>query len=243
MLREIEAFLDRYLVSKSGSTEGQAISALRHWEDYVRQKPASQVKPNDIDKFILHQKKHLSLNTLSVYLFYIAKYFCWMERQDLEKHIMKERRKLEAEENAERSIPINHHGVLKMLRVVTQPRDKLLIRLLLWTEIPIGCLENLKVRHIVEEEKYEMPCDGKIIRGVLHSDTPLIIKRIVKEKNLGQDDELVGITERQIQNLIPNYARKVGIQDKVTPLDLREFGKNPLLRNMLIELYEKGHVH
>jgi len=241
MLEELEAFLESYLAEKVESTRKQARIALRHWEEYVRQKPCVDIKLNTIDQFILHEKKRLKPRSLYVYLFHIAKYFHSMNRFDLKEHTMNERKRLqlqfEAEEIAEPA-PIDHKGVLKMLMTVTKLRDKLILRLLLWSEIPLGCLENLKVRHIIEGERYEFHCKGRIVRGILYSDTPKIIDEIIRKKNLRQNDELIGISKRQIENLIPKYAKKIGIPYKVSPHDLREFGKNPHLRNILIQLYE-----
>ena len=236
VLEEVKAFLKSYSEGKTESTRKQADIALTHWENFTRQKP-TEVEPKDVDKFIYVYMKRLKPNSRSVYLFHIGKYLAWSGRKDLEKYIMDVREKLDAEEIAKS--PINHRDILKMLTKVTELRGKLIIRLLVFSEIPIGCLKNLRVRYIYNEKNYEMHCESKFIHGDLYSDTPRVIRNIIKERKLKPDDELIDIGERQIQNLIPDYAKKVGILKRVTPYDLRRFGKNPHLRDVLVELYEK----
>lgn len=243
-LDEINSFLDRYLAGKGKSTKSQARIALKHWEKYVEQTKAEHIKTYHIDQFIVEKRNQLKSRTLLPYLFHIAKYFERMDQEQLREHIMKEREKLRLEMRDEGRKVAIHHGVLEMLKAVTNPRDKLILRLLLWSEIPVGCLEKLKVKHVnLKERKYEVLCnDNKTIGGVLYSDIPMIVEEIEKERNLRQEDSLIGINTRQIQNLIPKYAKRVGIPYKVTPLDLREFAQNPA-RDMLIELYEKEKRH
>jgi len=237
MIHEIEAFLENYLEGKSESMKKQARVALSHWEIFTRQKP-TQVEQNDVDRFVYNYKRLLKPSSLSVYLFYIGKFLGSSTKKDIESYIMKIRNRLETEETTEPS-PIDHHDILKMLTEVTDPQGSLLVRLLLFSDIPIGCLEELEVRHIYDARNYEIHCKGRRISGTFHSDTPEIISYIIEEKKLTRDnDRIVGITERHVQNLIPDYARKVGIAKKVTPKDIRKFGENPHLRKILIELYE-----
>jgi len=239
ILEEVKAFLRSYLEGKSESTKEQAKIALTHWENFTRQKP-SDVETKDVDEFIFEYLKRLKSASLSVYLFHIGKYLAWSEKPDLEKYIMNERNKLDVEELAKSFI--DHNDVLKMLTKVTALRDKLIIRLLVFSEIPIGCLKNLKVRHIFNEKNYDVPCKGKMISGVFYSDTSEIIRRYVKERKLKKNDELIGIGERAIEYLIPDYAKKMGIKKKVTPKDLRKVGKDHFKRNVLIEMYEKARM-
>lgn len=239
VLEEVKAFLRSYSEGKSESTKEQANIALTHWENFTRQKP-SEVETKDVDKFIYVYMKRLKPTSLSVYLFPIGKYLAWSGRPDLEKYIMNERKKLDVEEIAKSLI--DHNDILKMLTKVTELRGKLIIRLLVFSEIPIGCLENLKVRHIFNEKNYDMSCEGKMISGVFYSDTSEIIRRYMKERKPKKNDELIGIGEREIQYLIPDYAKKVGIKKKVTPKDLRKVGKDPFKRNVLIEMYEEAKM-
>lgn len=239
-LDEIKSFLKSYLAKKGKGTERQAKIVLSNWERFIKQSPADQVKSHEIDLFIFHKSEDLKPRTLLAYLFHLAQYFGEMQKHELKEHIMKRREKIRLEMKEKSPKIAFHREVLKMLKALTKPRDKLILRLLLWSEIPIGCLEKLKVKDFnLKERKYEVLCgDGKIIRGVLYSDTPMIIEEIIKQNNLRQEDYLIGIKTRLIHYLIPKYAKKVGISYRVTPLDLREFAKD-VARDMLIELYEK----
>jgi hypothetical protein len=239
VLEEVKAFLKIYLEGKAESTKKQADVALTHWENFTKQKPF-KVEPQDVDKFFYVCLKRLNPNSLSAYMFHIGKYLAWSGRKDLEEYIMNIRKKLDAKEIAKSTI--DHHDILKMLTKVTELRGKLIIRLLVFSEIPIGCLKNLKVRHIYNEKNYEMPCKGRNISGVFYSDTAEIIKKYISEEKLKKTDGLIGIQERAIQHLIPDYAEKVEIKKKVTPKDLRMFGKDPRKREWLIEVYEKDKM-
>ena len=236
VLGETKAFLKSYLEGKSESTKTLFNIALTHWENFTQQKP-SDVESKDVDKFVYVYRKHLKSSSLSVYLVPIGKYLAWSGRKNLEAHIKKIRRNLDAE--AIEESPPNHNDILKMLTKIKDLRARLIIRLLLFSQIPISCLKNLKVRHIYGEKNYEIPCKGKMISGILHSDTSKIIRRYITEKNLKENDRIIGIGEREIQYLIPDYAKEVGIRKKVTPKDLRKFGKDQIKRNWLIEIYEK----
>lgn len=240
MLDEIEAFLREYLKGKRESTKRQTRIALKHWENFTKQKPI-QVEQKDVNRFVYEYLRLLEPNSLSVYLFHIGKFLSSSGKKELEKYIMKIRNGLESEGVTEPS-PVDYNDVLKMLTEVTEPESKLLVRLLVFSDIPIGCLEELKVRHIYVRKKYDMYCEraGKRISGTFYSDTSEIISNIIKEKKLSNDDDkIIGITERHVQNLIPDYAKKIGIKKKVTPNDLRRFGKNRDLRNWLIDEYEE----
>lgn len=238
MLDEIEAFLLEYFKGKGKSTKRQARIALKHWENFSKQKP-TQVEPKDVNRFVYEYLKRLEPNSLSVYLFHIGKFLSSSGKKELEKHIVKIRKGLESEGVTEPSA-VDYHDVLKMLTEVTEPEGKLLVRLLVFSDIPIGCLEELEVRHIYDKRNYDMYCKRKRISGTFYSDTPEAISNIINEKGLKDDnDKIIGITERHIQNLIPDYAKKVGIKKKVTPKDLRRFAKNRDLRNWLIDEYEK----
>lgn len=240
MSDETEVFLHSYVARKDKSFKKQAHSALKLWKDSVK-KSSEQVNRDDIIQFF-YTHKNMKPRSLSVYLLHIAKYLGW-KNQDLEKYVMEKRKAVEERIKPASESPIDHHGVLKMLKEVTELRDKLIVRLLLWNKIPIGCLEDLKVRDIsIKEKSYQIYCErerGGFIRGDLYSDTSKIISSIIEEKNLKSDDKLIGISVRQIQKLISEYAKKIGIPKKVNPKDLRQFGKNALLRDMLIEEYER----
>ena len=235
VLEEVKAFLKSYLEGKTETTKEQANIALTHWENFTGQKP-SEVEQRDIDKFVYISKERWKLSTLSVYLFHIGEYLAWAKRKDLKEYIMKIRRRWVIEENAE---SIDHKDILKMLTKITEMQGKLLVRLLLFSEIPIGCLKNLERRHIYNKKNYEMRCKGKTISGFFYSDTPEIISKHIKQENLEENDRIVGIGEREIQYLIPKHAKKVGVKKKVTPKDLRKFGKDRDKRNWLIEEYEQ----
>ncbi|MCK4482125.1 hypothetical protein KAU55_02790 [Candidatus Bathyarchaeota archaeon] len=238
---EIKSFLKGYLAKKGKGTERQAKIILSNWEKFIEQKSAVEVKPRDIDLFIFRKSKDWKPRTLLAYLFHLAQYFGGMQEDKLKERIM-ERRKEIRDEMKEKSPKIAfHREVLKILKAVTDPRHKLILRLLLWSEIPIGCLEKLQVKDFnIKERKYETRCndDGKTIHGVLYSDIPIIIEEVMKQNNLRQENYLIGIKTRTIHSLIPKYAKKIGITYRVTPLDLREFAKNPA-RDMLIEEYER----
>jgi len=236
ILEEVKAFLTSYLEGKSNSFKRQAKIALTHWERFTRQKP-SDVEPKDVDKFIFEYKKRMKLSSLSVYLFHIGKYLAWAKREDLKEYIMKLRRRWGIKKNAE---SIDHNDILKMLTKITELQCKLLVRLLLFSEIPIGCLENLETRHIYNEKNYEMRCKDKTISGVFYSDTPKIISERIQKESLEENDRIIGIGEREIQYLIPKYAKKVGIKKKVTPKDLRKIGKDQFKRGWLIEIYNEA---
>ena len=249
-LDDIKAFLEHYLKGKGNSMKVQAKVALWHWENFTGQKP-TKAGHSDVDRFV-HRKRHapkekdrLEKGTLSVYLLHIAKFYEWLGRGKpdpkfavLAECMMDKSRELKPEETAEH---VNHRDVLKMLMRVEELQGKLLVRLLVFSEIPIGCLEELKVRHIYDRKNYDMYCEraGKRISGTFYSDTSEIISRYIEEKNLNENDEIIGIKQRQIQYLITDCAKRVGIKKKVTPKDLRKFGKDPIKRKWLIEEYEK----
>ena len=240
-LKEIEGFLKSYLKGKSEITKKQADIALTHWENDIRQKLSSQVKKNDIDMFVFRKKEHLKPNSLVVYLFHIGKYFAWSERKDLEKYVMRIRKRIRKKLKTKETVEsIDHNDILEMLMEVAELQGKLWIRLLLFSEIPIGCLKNLKVRHIFDKNKYQIPCKGKMINGVLHSDTPEIINKYIEEEKLKENDEIIDISIRKFQYLIPKYARRVGINKAVTPKDLRKIGKDSFKREWLSEVYVKA---
>lgn len=236
-LEEVKAFLKIYLEGKAESTKKQADIALTHWENFTKQKP-SKIDPKDVDKFVYVYLKRLEPSSLSAYLFHIGKYLAWSEKKDLEEYIMNIKKKLDAEQITKSNI--DYQDILNMLENVTELQGKLIIRLLLFSEIPIGCLKNLKVRHIYNGKKnYEMKCKGRSINGVFYSDTSEIIKKYISENKRKDDDGLIGFSERKIQYLIPDYAKKVKIKKKVTPKDLRKFGKDPDKRKWLIDVYEE----
>ena len=237
-LDEMKSFLKSYLAKKGEGTKRQARIILSDWEKFIKQKTAKEVKPHHINLFIFRKSEDLKPRTLLAYLFHLAQYFGEMQEHELKEYVMKRRQKIKLEMKQKHPKTDFHRDVLEMLKAVTKPRHKLILRLLLWSEIPIGCLERLKVKNFnLKEKKYETLCnDIKIIRGELYSDTPTVIEEVIKQNNLNQEDYLVGIKTRTIHSLIPKYAKKVGILQRVTPLDLREFATNPA-RDMLIEFY------
>ena len=250
MLKIFEEFIDHYFEGKTGS-ERQARAALKHWENHTGQDPY-QVDPKDVDHFVYEKleapkkKDRLKPRTLSLYLLYIAKFYEWLglgQRDSarytmLAKYTMEKSRRLTKQIDEPSRIDLQE--VVRMLMKITELQGKLLVRLLVFSKIPIGCLNGLRVGHIYNVRDYEVDCKGKTIRGVLYSDTPEIVNAIRKERKLGTDDRLIDVSVRQIEYLVPRYAKKVGITKSVTPKDLKEFGKNPRLRKWLIEEYEKA---
>ena len=251
MLEIFEVFINQYFEGKIGSGVKQAKPALKHWENHIGQDPYRVVHA-DVDRFshkklyALKKKDRLKEGTLSAYLFYIAKFYDWLGRGNqpdsakytaLANYIMKKSRKVKSKEIVEPDF-IDVEEVVKMLTEITELKGKLLIRLLVFSKIQEGCLKNLGIGDIYNERNYEMDCKGKTIRGVLYSDTPEVINAIKERRKLTIEDKLVDISVRQIQYLIPKYAKKVGITKRVTPRDLKEFGKNQRLRKLLIREYE-----
>lgn len=250
MLDIFEAFIDDYFTGDMTGAK-QARAAFKLLGNYTGQNPY-QIGASDIARLI-HRKltapkeeDRLEQSSLSLYLFYIAKFYEWLGHLNpdsakyttLAKHIKKEIRKLKAEEVTDSDF-IDIPDIVKMLTEITELEGKLLVRLLAFSKIPIGSLNRLRVGHIYSEGEYEMDYKGKTIRGVLYSDTPEIINATKERRNLETDDKLLDISVRQIQYLIPKYAKKIGITEKVTPRDLKEFGKTPRLRKWLIREYEK----
>lgn len=250
MLNVFEAFIDHYFGEKATSGEGQARAALKQWENQTGQDPY-QVDPKDVDRFVykkLHEPKkkdRLKPSSLSLYLLYIAKFYEWLglgegdlaQYKMLAKYTMEKSRRLMKQIDEPSRIDLQE--VVKMLMKISELQGKLWVRLLVFSKVPIGCLNSLRVRHVYNEGNFEMDCKGKIVRGVLYSDTPEIVSEYIEENELELEDKLVDISERQIQYKIPRYAKKVGITKRVTPKDLKEFGKDPRLRRWLIAEYEK----
>jgi len=251
MLEIFRTFINTHYKGKTGQRQVEA--ALELWEKHTRQKPY-QVGISDVDSFVdeklnaPERKDRLRPRALSLYLLYIAKFYEWLgdskpeseKYVKLAKYIKEKSREVKPKKNAEPS-SVDHHDVMKMLMEFTELSGRLLIRLLVFTNIPIGCLNNLEKRHIKNNEReYEMKCRGKSISGVLYSDTPDIIREYIEKKKLENEDKFLDISERHFENLIPDYAGKVGIEKRVTPRDLRKFAENPDLRNWLIEDYEEA---
>ncbi len=237
MTREIDAFLRGYLAEKK-SAKVQIRSAFKEWEKFVDGKPAAQVEFKDIDQFILLKRtpsndaKAWSPKTLTIYLPHIGEYFGRQGRLDLANYVVNERLKIQKE--TKKGAPANHLDVLKMLNSANSLRDKLVLRLLLLSDIPIGCLGELKVRHIINGKEYEILCNGELKRAELDPETVKIISDTIEETRLGQNDNLIGIGERQIQQWMGEYAKEIGAPNKVTPMDIREFGRS-IPREMLLD--------
>lgn len=250
MLRVFEEFIDYYFGEKTRSGEKQARAAFELWENHTGQDPY-QVDPKDVDHLVYeklhaHEKKdRLEPSSLSLYLLYIAKFYEWLGLGELNsarykmlaKYAQEKSRRLTKQIHEPSRITLQE--VVRMLMGIAELQGKLLVRLLVFSKIPNGCLNSLRVRHISNERNYEMNCRGKTICGDLYSDTPEIVDAVIEERKLRSDDRLVDISERQIQYLIPKYAKEVGLTKRVTPKDLKEFGKNARLREWLIQEYEK----
>jgi len=250
MLEIFRTFINRHYKGKTG--ERQAEAALKLWEKHTKQNP-HEAGHQDVDSLISKKleapikKDRLTPKTLSLYLLYIAKFYDWLARgkphlvryTTLAEYIMEKSNQLVTKEIADEANSVDHKDVLKMLIGIRELLGKLLVRLLVFSKIPIGCLNSLRVREIYDKRKYQTYCKGRTIEGDLYSDTPEIISEYIEKNELKNNDKLINISERHIQNLIPDYAHKIGIEKKVTPRDLRKFGKNLDLRNWLIEEYEK----
>lgn len=249
MLEIFEVFIDSYFVGKTGNRQAEA--ALKHWENHAGQDPY-QIDLKDVDRFVYKKlnapkdEDKLKPATLSLYLLYIAKFYEWLgglEKPDsayyatLAKYMREKSAKLAAQIHEPSGIDLQ--DAVEMLTEITDLQGELLVRLLVFTEIPVGCLNDLRVRDIHNDGTYGMNCGKKIIDGLFYSDTPQTIHKYIVEKKLQSDDKLIDMSQRQIEYLIPRFARKAGISKRVTPKDLKEFGKDRRLRKWLIREYEK----
>lgn len=103
--------------------------------------------------------------------------------------------------------------------------NKILIRLLLLETLPIKGLGKIFVKQDSKGE-YDFNFDGKQIISI-NPETVKIAKPLIDENISKGDNKLLSIgSPRQIETRIHEAGEKLTLPHKVTPKDLRKFGKN-----------------
>jgi len=208
-----------------------AVTSLLDWENYClsRENPNSNIEIKDITGYVnnlFNRAKPVNSRTAAHYLGFLVAYLKHDNREDLANYANNEKKKCvkkfrEADKNA-KSMPIK--DVVELYKSAPL-RGKILIRLLLLqTLIPIQSLETISFIQ-TSEGKYQFNIDGNIINSI-DEETIKLAEPLIKENILKGDRRLLDIAARTFEANIHNYAESVHLSYKVTPKDLRKFGRN-----------------
>jgi hypothetical protein len=199
--------------------------ALSDWETFLlsRDNPNSEVKISDIDQYALSLKNRVKPRTASHYLQYLGLYFRHYEEINLSDRA-KDRKK-EFDKGFSKDQLRLHPKDVKMLYEKAKPKAKLMIRLLLLEcQTDIGLLEKIVYAGKDTIGRPQFRIDDKLIHV---NETTIKLAEPLLERNLRRgDNRLLSTGYRAMDTYISDFAKKVGLQYKVTPRDLRRFAVN-----------------
>jgi integrase/recombinase XerD len=116
----------------------------------------------------------------------------------------------------------------RLLKAARKPKDKLLLNLLISTGMRLGELRGIRVKNVdFEGGRIRVKLKRGAIReyiivpALVHDNVPRLIKNRIKDKNLGPDDLLIGLSQRGIQYTIGILAKRANINKPLSPHKLR----------------------
>lgn len=224
---KMRVYLDVHLASKGPEIQKLADISLRHWQKYLLswEGPNRVIKIEDVTRYISNLQKKVSIRTTSSYLGQLENYFGYQpKKKELADYVNKKMKELAKEivKIEKNFVPMRHRDISGLYQRASLA-DKILIRLLLLEKLPIRCLEEISVRQYSNGE-YEFSIGKEKIS--INEETIKIAKPRIEKNIKKSDNKLLGFSTRQIQKRIRTAGEKINLLYKVSPKDLRRFGKN-----------------
>jgi len=225
-IADMKNYLDRFFGHKKPELRQLAEVSLKHWQSYLLSldNPYRPLETKDITRFVSQLNKKLgSPRTVSNYLGQLVLYFKHTYNEELTNAIKRELKVFDKEiAKAEKNkLPIRVSEVQTLYRAAILP-DKVAIRLLLFENIPITKLGKI---YFFEElnGKYHFSVNKE--EKSLNEETIKIAKPLLKEVK-GDNKRLLDFGDRQLDQHFYDLCIELGMINKITPMDLRKFGKN-----------------
>jgi Flp pilus assembly protein CpaB len=175
--------------------------------------------------YIIDLDNRVETRTAAYYLGFLVAYLKHENREDLANYANNKKKefvkKFREADKKVKSIPIKDVVTLYKSAPLI---GKIMIRLLLLENLPIKSLEKISFIQ-TSEGNYQFNIDGNIINSI-NEETIRLAEPIIKENILKGDKRLLAIVSRTIEENIQGYAKKISLSNKLTPRDLRKFGRN-----------------
>ena len=224
---KMRVYLDIHLASKGPESKKLADISLRHWQKYLssREDPNRDIKIEDVTRYISNLQKKESIRTTSSYLGQLENYFGYQQpKKELADYVTQKMKELAKEivKIEKNFVPMRHREISGLYQRASLV-DKILIRLLLLEKLPISGLGKISVRKYSNGE-YEFSIGKEKIS--INEETVKIAKPLIEKNIKKSGNKLLRISTRQIQKRIHTAGEKINLPYKVSPKDLRRFGKN-----------------
>ena len=249
---DIEVFLTDSLRTAGTAKKKLYKYSMKAWDEYCSTERLlpQKAEEKDIDGFVEWgiRERNWDIGVAITYLIPLSVFF-GKRNKPLRRYILGKQKALRNQkkdtetEKPDDTQPLVFDIALKLLEAAEELRDRLCLWLLIVEGMSNLCLQKIQVRHIdFRQMTYCVDFNSRPSeKGRLRSSTVKLIE-ICKEKyHLEQDDGLLGIRERTIQNLAKKYARQIHLPQwkSITLNMLRKLGNSNDLRVLLVRAYEK----
>jgi hypothetical protein len=196
------------------------------WEKYClsQKTPNTNAEKKDMTNYIIDLRKRVEARTAAHYLGFLVAYLKHEKLDDLALYANEKKKEFAEEyrkaDKKAKSMPIK--DVVTLYKSAPL-RGKILIRLLLLqTDIPIESLGKISFIQI-SKGKYQFNIDGNI--RDINEETIKLAEPLIKENTEKGDKRLLTIGARTFEENIHDYAERANLSYRITPKDLRKFGK------------------
>jgi hypothetical protein len=203
-----------------------ALTSLMDWEKYClsQKTPNTNAEKKDMTNYIIDLRKRVEARTAAHYLGFLVAYLKHEKLDDLALYANEKKKEFAEEyrkaDKKAKSMPIK--DVVTLYKSAPL-RGKILIRLLLLqTDIPIESLGKISFIQI-SKGKYQFNIDGNI--RDINEETIKLAEPLIKENTEKGDKRLLTIGARTFEENIHDYAERANLSYRITPKDLRKFGK------------------
>ncbi|MCK4647353.1 tyrosine-type recombinase/integrase [Candidatus Pacearchaeota archaeon] len=232
-----EDFLEKLIVElkiskNSDYTIRNYFRANQELLDYCNKEP-EQIIEDDLKSFMAEKLTEKSSSTIIVFLSAIKYAYSNILKKDITQDIKRPKR--------ERKIPdvLTKDEVKKLINAIPTKKSKIMVSLAYACGFRVSELLNLKINDLNFDEMtgYVRQAKGKkdrvfnIPKFLLKN----LKKQVKKQQEAGQEYLFTGpkgkLTDRNIQKIVKNVAKKVGIDKEVHPHTLRHSFATHLLEN------------
>ncbi len=214
-------YLETVCSDQSSALRNLAEISLRHWQKYLlsRDNPNSEIGIKDLTRFISNLRNNQATPiTVANYLGQLVGYFNHESRQDLA-DFATDRKKMLQKQGKKKIVPIRVKDLMSLYRM-SDTEDKVLMRLLLFGDIPIGSLGKI----VVSKEnsgKLNFRVGSEFYR--VDETTIKIAEPLMSNNN----SNLLSFTsDRQVAAHIHDLAQKLNVDYTIQAKTLRMFGKH-----------------
>lgn len=212
-----------------------AYYALTDWEKFYlsRENPSTALTSKEIGDYALNlRSRALKPKTASNYLHYLSGYFTSNNEEQFYVTSMKYYKDFVGEFRKEKNcIPIRHIWNMYKHAEVT---DQVLFRLLIFENIPIQMLETVKFYktvHGIYRFTYLQQGEEKSVE--INEETVKIAEPLLKSNLEKKTDLFLPFGKRTIIEHVENIRKQLGIEEEISPQDIRNFGERQNRAEML----------